>query len=109
MDKIMETILSNPFYIIITAILLLLLVGAIFKRLIKLAVFILVLVLIYFGYLYFTGQKIPLEPQEVRETIQRGVEKAQTGAKEMKRQTDNLMDDLKKTQDLSESAKKDKK
>ena len=93
MENFLNFLLDNPVYLIIGAILALILLGAILKRVIKLAVFVLVLLLLYFGYLYVTGKEIPKQ-EKIKNSAKKAAKKVETGMKNASKRIKNLEDDL---------------
>ena len=72
MEKIIDLIGSDPLFMIIAAVLGIALIYTAIKKFIKVALLIALAIVIYFGYLAFTGQKIPTSK---RELIEHGNEK----------------------------------
>ena len=66
-NSIVELITTNIWTFVIAIILCLSIVLFIVKRLFKLAIFAAVILLVYMGYLFFTGQKVPTTVDEMRE------------------------------------------
>ncbi|MBC8358623.1 MAG: hypothetical protein ISS41_11535 [Candidatus Aminicenantes bacterium] len=86
MESIISSLTSSPIFIIILAILVIIIVIAIIKRLLKLLIPVFILVVLYVGYLYFTGQKIPTTKEEIlqhgKETIEKIKDKGEEILKE---------------------------
>ena len=59
MDSLIQQLTDKPILLAVALILVAVVVYALMKRLIKLALFLLVLLAVYFGYLYMTGQDFP--------------------------------------------------
>lgn len=68
MEDFLNLIMSNNLYMLISAVILLLIIISIFKRLMKLFILLLIGAIGYFGYLYYTGEK-PLDTKKLVEKI----------------------------------------
>lgn len=87
MDEIINTLTSNNLYLIIAAIIVLVFAYVIVKKLIKIALFILIILIGYFGYLYYTGKEMPVDANDLKEKISEKIsdmkEKAEDKAQEL--------------------------
>ncbi len=72
MEELLETLLTNKIFILITVLVIALLVYSLLKRLLKLIIFILIALMLYVGYMTYTGQKLPRSSEEF---IKQGTEK----------------------------------
>ena len=70
MPQLFENLLSNPIYIAIGVVLVLVLLYSIVKRVIKLILFLLILLLAFLAYLHFTGG-------DVKSTLEKAKEKGE--------------------------------
>ena len=83
MGQILDTALQNP---IILAVGILLLAGLVFSlalRLVKVAVFVLIIFGCYVGYLHYTGQELPPEVRRFEEKAQKAAQAARETAEEL--------------------------
>lgn len=71
MDQIVKILTSEHIFLILGLILVAILIFSILKQVLKLIYFSVILILLYGGYLYYTGQKIP---QTREELLQHGSE-----------------------------------
>ena len=71
MERIMETIASNPLYLILAVVIGIMVLWAILNRLIKAAVIIFIGIIVYAGYITYQGKQIPGNGREV---VQQGKE-----------------------------------
>ena len=76
MDNLIQQLTDNPILLAVALILVAVVVYALMKRLIKLALFLLVLLAVYFGYLYMTGQDFPEGVQKGQEMLEDVKDKA---------------------------------
>jgi len=74
-NDIVTTLYADPIYLVIAVILSGLLLFSLLKKLIKVAIYVLAVAILYIGYLYFTGA----EPEEVKE----GLEQAKEGIEQV--------------------------
>ena len=72
MEDIINTITSNKVYLVLAVIIGITLVLSVIKRFFKLIVISTAILVIYVGYLYYTGQKIPETREEI---LEHGTEK----------------------------------
>ncbi|MEW5800137.1 MAG: hypothetical protein AB1728_14155 [Bacteroidota bacterium] len=86
MDTILNEIISNDTYLIITAVLVIVIIFSAIKKIMKLLMYAVIALAAFFGYLYYTGGTIA-------DTIEQGektVEKAKETAKEKKEEIDAI-------------------
>jgi ABC-type multidrug transport system fused ATPase/permease subunit len=76
MDSLIQQLTDKPILLAVALILVAVVVYALMKRLIKLALFLLVLLAVYFGYLYMTGQDFPEGVQKGQEMLEDVKDKA---------------------------------
>tara|TARA_B100001123_G_C15140223_1_gene959201 strand:+ start:523 stop:828 length:306 start_codon:yes stop_codon:yes gene_type:complete len=73
-NNILSALYSDPVYLLIAIILSALILYSLIKKLIKLMFYLLAVLIIYVGYLYFTGQDLPQNVDDIinpmRETIE---------------------------------------
>ena len=73
-NNIIVALYSDPIYLIIAIILSALILYSLVKKLVKLMLYLVAIFIIYLGYLYFTGQDLPENVNDiispVRETIE---------------------------------------
>ena len=73
-NNIITALYSDPVYLVIAIILSALILYSLVKKLVKLMLYLLAILIIYIGYLYFTGQDLPKNVNDiidpVRETIE---------------------------------------
>lgn len=75
MESIINTLTSNSIFIVILVILAIVLIFSIIKRVFKLLVPILIIIGLYAGYLYMTGQKIPTTTDDIIDHSKKQIEK----------------------------------
>tara|TARA_B100001142_G_C14088304_1_gene560262 strand:+ start:150 stop:497 length:348 start_codon:yes stop_codon:yes gene_type:complete len=83
METLFDTISSNPIYIAILTILAVLLVYAIIKKTIKLIISIGLILTIYAFYLNYTGQEVPKNVNQLKDSVSGNVSKAKEVASEV--------------------------
>ncbi len=76
MDSLIQQLTDKPILLTVALILVAAVVYALVKRLIKLALFLLVLLAVYFAYLYMTGQDFPEGVQKGQEMLEDVKDKA---------------------------------
>ncbi len=76
MDSLIQQLTDKPILLAVALILVAAVVYALVKRLIKLALFLLVLLAVYFAYLYMTGQDFPEGVQKGQEMLEDVKDKA---------------------------------
>ncbi len=75
MDNLIQQLTDNPILMVIAIVLVSVAVYTLVERLLKPALFILVLFAVYIGYLVMTEQELPQELQKGEEIIEKIVEK----------------------------------
>ena len=90
MDSLIQQLTDNPILLAVALILVAVVVYALMKRLIKLALFLLVLLAVYFGYLYMTGQDFPEGVQKGQEMLEDVKDKASEFLNEHKDDIDKV-------------------
>lgn len=71
MEMLIDKLTHNPVILAIAVVLALFIIFAFMKRLIKFALFLLALLVLYFAYLIFTGKDIPTTPAALKESVGR--------------------------------------
>ncbi|MDP7025911.1 MAG: hypothetical protein QGI16_03155 [Candidatus Marinimicrobia bacterium] len=94
MDSLIQQLTDNPILLAVALILVAVVVYALMKRLIKLALFLLVLLAVYFGYLYMTGQDFPEGVQKGQEMLEDVKDKASEFFNEHKDDIDKVKEKL---------------
>ena len=84
MDQIVDTILSNNIYLLVAIIFLVVLGFMVIKKMIKLALYALVIFILYLGYLYYIGGDVK---HEIEKSIEKGTETIEDVKKEVKKIT----------------------
>ena len=75
MESLIDMVFSNPVYLGIAVILAILLIYALIKKVIKLMLIIGILLIIYVVYLNYTGQEVPKNIDDLKESVSEKVEK----------------------------------
>ena len=70
-NNIIAALYSDPIYLIIAVILSALLLYSLIKKLIKFMLYVLAILVLYLGYLYYSGKEIPKDINEIKETIEK--------------------------------------
>ncbi len=118
MENIYQAITSNPIYMIIAVLLSILIIFSIIKKMIKLLMVAAACLIIYVGYLQFTGQQIPKDVNELVNDFKANVKigvKSVTGKaediinKEMSKQVNEIVDTLKEKSEKLIKQNKDEK
>ncbi|MBS3768422.1 MAG: YtxH domain-containing protein [Candidatus Cloacimonetes bacterium] len=105
MDAIIAKLNSNPLLFIILIALGIMLLISVIKRVWRMLVTIIIIILIYFGYLYMTGQKIPTSREEIREHVKEKSEELKNKGKEfLEKSKDDIVEGTKK--EIIEEGKK---
>ena len=85
-NNIISALYSDPIYLVIAIILSALILYSVVKKLVKLMLYLTAIFVIYLGYLYFTGQDLPTDVNDIldkgRETIENVGEKIDNVIKE---------------------------
>ena len=64
-NNIINALYSDPVYLVIAIILSALILYSLVKKLVKLMLYLVAILIIYLGYLYFTGQELPKNINEI--------------------------------------------
>ena len=89
-NNIITALYSDPVYLIIAIILSALILYSLVKKLVKLMLYLIAILVIYLGYLYFTGQDLP---KNVNEIIEQGAEIIEQGTDAIEKQIDKVVKD----------------
>ena len=76
MESFFDIVLSNPIYLAILAIIFILLIYSIIKRIIKLVIGVGVILIVYVFYLHYTGQEVPKTVEDLRKSVSGNADKA---------------------------------
>ena len=76
MENLFDTALSNPIYLAILAIIFILLLYAIIKKIIKLVISFGIILIVYVLYLNYTGQEVPKTVEDLKKSVSGNVDKA---------------------------------
>jgi hypothetical protein len=88
MENLYQIITSNPIYMIIAVIISILIVFSIIKKMIKLLIITAACLVIYVGYLQYTGQEIPENVNELIDSVKTDVN---TGVKTITDKTNEII------------------
>ena len=80
MENLFDTALSNPIYLAILAIIFILLLYVIIKKIIKLVISFGIILIVYVLYLNYTGQEVPKTVEDLKKSVSGNVCKAKEGA-----------------------------
>jgi len=103
-DSIIELITANTWSLLITIILCIMIVLCILKRFSKMLIISIFVLLVYIGYLFFTGQKIPMNKDEILEHGSEQLKKYKIEDK-IKKMEDDVKDKVK--EDLLKKSEKE--
>ena len=73
LGQLIETLTSNPVYLAGAVVLALIIVIGLVKKLVKLAVFVIAIFVLFIGYLVYTGQEVPTSLDDIKKSVQEGV------------------------------------
>ena len=73
-NNIITALYSDPIYLVIAIILSALILYSLIKKLVKLMLYVLAIFIIYLGYLYFTGQELPNNVNEIIDPVKETLE-----------------------------------
>ena len=76
MENLFDTALSNPIYLAILAIIFILLLYAIIKKIIKLVISFGIILIVYVLYLNYTGQEVPKTVEDLKKSVTGNMDKA---------------------------------
>ena len=97
MESVLDTTFSNPVYMAIAGVLIIMLVYALIKRIIKLVFTVGVILILYVVYLNYTGQDVLQTSDELKEsfseTLGKGKEKASELLEEAKESTKKIVEE----------------
>jgi len=82
MELIVDKLSHNPVLLAIVVVVALLVVFAFMKRLVKIAIFLLALLVLYFAYLVISGKEVPTNPKELKESVEQQIEDFRGALKE---------------------------
>jgi len=91
-NNIINALYSDPVYLVIAIILSALILYSLVKKLVKLMLYLVAILIIYLGYLYFTGQELP---KDINEIIDQGSGIIEKGTVIIEEQIEKVMDDKK--------------
>ena len=80
MENLFDTALSNPIYLAILAIIFILLLYAIIKKIIKLVISFGIILVVYVLYLNYTGQEVPKTVEDLKKSVTGNMDKAKEAA-----------------------------
>ena len=80
MENLFDTAVSNPIYLAILAIIFILLVYAIIKKIIKLVISFGIILIAYVLYLNYTGQEVPKTVEDLKKSVTGNMDKAKEAA-----------------------------
>ncbi|MBT7311503.1 hypothetical protein HN843_07030 [bacterium] len=86
----MSTLLQNPIVMVILGILLVILFFSILKRLVRIALVIIAIAIVWFGYMHFIGGGIS---DDTMETIEQATEEVKDAIDELKPVVEDVVDD----------------
>ena len=99
MIDIYEVILNDPVYIAIAVLLAISVVFSLIKKLFKLAVIIIACIVLYIGYLHYSGEEVPQSMDKLIENIEKNsgsaTEKLLKGSEELIKKADKLIKEKK--------------
>ena len=103
-DPIIENLMAEPIYALIAALIAGFILYAIVKKIVKLALFLVVVFGAYLGYLSITGRAIPTDGEGIKNAVMEDVEKA---GKTLKKKSGEAIDAIKKeaAQEIKKEAK----
>ena len=73
-NNIINALYSDPVYLVIAIILSALILYSLVKKLVKLMLYLIAVLIIYLGYLYFTGQELPKNINEIIDPVSGALE-----------------------------------
>ncbi|MDP7558523.1 MAG: hypothetical protein QF923_03500 [Candidatus Marinimicrobia bacterium] len=98
MDSLIQQLTDKPILLAVALILVAIMVYALIKRLMKVALFLLVLLAVYFGYLVLTGQDVHEKTYKLIDELPEGIQKAVDQGREVlekgKEAVENVTDDI---------------
>jgi|TARA_B110001454_G_C12611140_1_gene388737 hypothetical protein len=91
-NNIINALYSDPVYLVIAIILSALILYSLVKKLVKLMLYLVAILIIYIGYLYFTGQELP---KNINEIIDQGSGIIEKGTTIFEEQIEKVVNDKK--------------
>ena len=91
MDPIIENLMAEPLYAIVAVLIAAFILYAIVKKIVKLALFMMVVFGAYLGYMSVTGREIPTDGEGIKNAVMEDVEKA---GKTLKKKSGEAIDSL---------------
>ena len=82
MELLIDTLFSNPVYMAIAVVLTILLVYSLIKKIIKWVFMFGILLIIYVIYLNYTGQEVPKNIDQLKESVSESVDRVKESASE---------------------------
>lgn len=70
MESLIEQLWTNPVFLAVAVVLAILILFSIIKKLLKITIVTISLLVIYLGYLVYTGREVPKTADELKETLQ---------------------------------------
>ena len=92
-DPIIENLMAEPIYAIVGALFVCFILYAIVKKIVKLALFLMVVFGAYLGYMSVTGREIPTDGEGIKKAVMEDVEKA---GKTLKKKSGEAIEAIKK-------------
>lgn len=87
MENILQSLMSSKIFVIIVVLIAAILVYSLLKRLLKMIIFMLIALILYVGYMVYTGQELPSSPIEA---IRQGEDKINDFKREGKKIIDTI-------------------
>lgn len=78
MESLFQTFADNPVYLAIAVVLALVILFGVIKKLVKLALVVVAIFVLYIAYLVWTGQSVPTSFDDIQDSIQETVEKGKS-------------------------------
>ena len=104
MEPIIDSLMAEPLYVVIAVLIAGCIIYAIMKKVIKLALFLLIIFGAYLGYLGMNGREIPLDGDGIKDAVLQDVEKA---GEKIKKKSSSAIQSIKK--EAGEKIKKEAK
>lgn|GEM_PF-190949 len=102
METILEALMAEPLYIVIAVVFVGCILYSLIKKVIKLALFLLLVLGVYLGYLGWTGRELPINGENLKDAVIQDVEKA---GETLKKKSGEAINNIKK--EATESLKKE--
>lgn len=107
LEQLIKTLTSNPVYLAGAVVLALIIVIGIVKKLVKLALVVVAIFILFIAYLVYTGQEVPTSFEDIKKTVQEEVidpgkamlkdkaeEAKDKAAEKVKEEVDKAVDDM---------------